>query len=145
MNIISFSSCKSISPQQYDATYASCRVYLVTSTFCFSALGYRQLFESVGVMSDVSLFMLCNLSSDAKQGWHYNVPKIMYAMIYILSVVLCLAVGAMLAYHLWGITSGATLVESEDHEEYCRKYKERGEVSFQFHYLLCAHVLVRFI
>lgn len=87
-------------------------VYLVISTFWFSALGYRQLFESLGVMSD---------------DWHYDVPEVMYAMIYILSVVLCLAVGVMLAYHLWGITSGETSVEAQDHEEYRRKAKARGE------------------
>jgi hypothetical protein len=129
MNVISFSSCKSISPQ-YDETHASSRVYLVISTFCFSILGYRQLFESLGVMSD---------------DWHYNVPEVMYAMIYILSVVLCLAVGVMLAYHLWSIASGESSVEAQDHEEYRRKAKERGEASFWLLYLLQAYVLVRLL
>jgi palmitoyltransferase len=56
-------------------------------------------------MSDVGFCIFCKSSSDAKQDWHYNVPEVMYAMIYILSVVLCLAVGVMLAYHLWSIAS----------------------------------------
>jgi hypothetical protein len=144
MNVISFSSCKSISPQ-YDETHASSRVYLVISTFCFSILGYRQLFESLGVMSDVGFCIFCKSSSDAKQDWHYNVPEVMYAMIYILSVVLCLAVGVMLAYHLWSIASGESSVEAQDHEEYRRKAKERGEVSFWLLYLLQAYVLVRLL
>ena len=69
----------------------------------------------------------------------------MYAMIYILSVVLCLAVGVMLAYHIWSITSGETSVEAQDHEEYRRKARERGEVSFCLHHLLQAYVLVRLL
>lgn len=52
----------------------------------------------------------------------------MYAMIYILSIVLCFAVGVMLAYHLYGICWGETSVEGQDHEEYRRKAKERNEV-----------------
>jgi len=49
-------------------------------------------------------------------------------MIYILSIVLCFAVGVMLAYHLYGICWGETSVEGQDHEEYRRKAKERNEV-----------------
>jgi palmitoyltransferase len=52
----------------------------------------------------------------------------MFAMIYILSIVLCFAVGVMLAYHLYGISWGETSVEGQDHEEYRRKAKERNEV-----------------
>lgn len=53
-------------------------------------------------------------------------------MIYILSIVLCFAVGVMLAYHLYGICWGETSVEGQDHEEYRRKAKERNEVR-RFH------------
>lgn len=49
-------------------------------------------------------------------------------MIYILSVVLCLAVGIMGGYHLWSIAQGETSVEAQDHEVYRKKAKERGEV-----------------
>jgi len=52
----------------------------------------------------------------------------MYAMIYILSIVLCFAVGVMLAYHLYGISWGETSVEGQDHEEYRMKAKNRNEV-----------------
>lgn len=60
--------------------------------------------------------------------WSYNVPEVMYILIYLLSVVLCLAVGIMLSYHLWGIACGETSVESQDHEIYRKRAKSRGEV-----------------
>ena len=52
----------------------------------------------------------------------------MFAMIFILSVVLCFAVGVMLSYHLYGISRGETTVEAQDHEEYRKKAKRRNEV-----------------
>ena len=47
---------------------------------------------------------------------------------YLFSVVLCLAVGLMLSYHLWGISCGETSVESQDHDIYRKRAKSRGEV-----------------
>ena len=64
----------------------------------------------------------------------------MYAMIYILSIVLCFAVGVMLAYHLYGIAWGETSVEGQDHDEYRRKAKERNEVCL-FNQLLLFDIL----
>ena len=52
----------------------------------------------------------------------------MFGMIYILSAVLCLAVGVMLAYHLTLIAGGETSVEAQDNEVYLRQAKERNEV-----------------
>ena len=52
----------------------------------------------------------------------------MFAMIYILSVVLCFAVSVMLVFHLYGIVYGETSVEVQDHEVYRRQAKERNEV-----------------
>ena len=60
--------------------------------------------------------------------WPYIVPEVIFIMIYILSVVLCLAVGIMLSYHLWGIACGETSVESQDHEIYRKRAKSRQEV-----------------
>jgi len=59
--------------------------------------------------------------------WPYHVPELVYVMIYLLSSVLCLAVGIMLSYHLWSIACGETSVEGQDHEVYRRKAKQRGE------------------
>lgn len=53
----------------------------------------------------------------------------MYIMIYILSVVLCLAVGIMLSYHLYQVSNGETSVEGQDHDIYRKRAKSRGEVS----------------
>ena len=52
----------------------------------------------------------------------------MFAMVYILSVVLCFAVAVMLTYHLSLIAYGETSVESQDNEVYLRHAKERNEV-----------------
>jgi len=51
----------------------------------------------------------------------------MFAMVYILSVVLCFAVGVMLTYHLCGVIYGETSVEAQDHEQYRRQAKQRNE------------------
>lgn len=52
----------------------------------------------------------------------------MFGMVYILSVVLCLAVGVMLIYHLTLIAYGETSVEAQDNDVYLRQAKERNEV-----------------
>ena len=49
-------------------------------------------------------------------------------MLYILSAVLCFAVGVMLAYHLYGVAYGETAVEAQDHEQYRRQARQRDEV-----------------
>ncbi|PPQ80293.1 hypothetical protein CVT25_003690 [Psilocybe cyanescens] len=61
------------------------------------------------------------------EKWDHHVPEIMFAMIYILSIVLCFAVGVMLSYHLYGISWGETTVEAQDHDEYRKKAKARNE------------------
>lgn len=86
--------------------------YLVLSTFCLSVLGYSQAIQALGI---------------TYTHWSYDVPEVWYILIYLLSVVLCLAVGIMLSYHLWGIASGETSVESQDHEIYRSRAKSRGE------------------
>ncbi|KAG6328269.1 hypothetical protein ID866_10819 [Astraeus odoratus] len=59
--------------------------------------------------------------------WPYVVPSFCFIGTYVLSVVLCLAVLIMLLWHIWGIASGETSVESQDHEIYRKVAKERGE------------------
>lgn len=86
--------------------------YLVLATFNLNLLGYQDFLDSLGV---------------SYQKWEHNVPEVMFAMIYILSAVLCFAVGVMLTYHLYGVTYGETSVEAQDHEEYRRKAKQRNE------------------
>ena len=55
----------------------------------------------------------------------------MFGMVYVLSVVLCLAVGVMLIYHLTLIAYGETSVEAQDNDVYLRQAKERNEVYFR--------------
>lgn len=90
--------------------------YLVLATFCFGVLGFPKLLQCLGL-------------GDIYDPWPHIVPEIVFAMIYILSVVLCLAVGIMLLYHIWEISNGETSVESQDHELYRRRAKARREVS----------------
>lgn len=59
--------------------------------------------------------------------WPYHVPVVMFILEYILSAVLCFAVGIMLMFHLWTISHGETSVESQDNEFYGRIAKSRGE------------------
>ncbi|KJA16200.1 hypothetical protein HYPSUDRAFT_47637, partial [Hypholoma sublateritium FD-334 SS-4] len=86
--------------------------YLVLSTFCLCVTGYPYFMNSLGI---------------TYTPWNHYVPEIMFAMIFILSVVLCFAVGVMLSYHLYGISWGETTVEAQDHEEYRKKAKRRNE------------------
>ncbi|KAG5634672.1 hypothetical protein H0H81_001135 [Sphagnurus paluster] len=86
--------------------------YLVLSTFCVTVLGYKQLFQALGV---------------SYTPWPYYVPEIAYIITYLLSVVLFLAVGIMLSYHLYSISWAETSVEAQDHEVYRKKAKSRGE------------------
>src|SRR5271168_1994544 len=69
----------------------------------------KYLFASVGVLGTSGDSMISGAlilrGQDVKavqprQKWEHNVPEVMFAMIYILSAVLCFAVGVMLTYHL---------------------------------------------
>jgi len=86
--------------------------YLVVATFTLSLLGYQNFMDCIGI---------------TYQEWEYNVPEVMFGMVYILSAVLSLAVGVMLIYHLTLIAYGETSVEAQDNEVYLRHAKERNE------------------
>ncbi|KAJ7587347.1 DHHC palmitoyltransferase-domain-containing protein, partial [Mycena floridula] len=93
--------------------------YLCLSGSCFGILGYPQLFDALGITFE--------------QKWPYHVPPVIFIMIFVLSTVLCLAVGVMLMYHLWTVAKGETTVEAQDHDVYRRVARNRGE-SFQNSY-----------
>ncbi|KAG6848936.1 hypothetical protein H0H93_012667 [Arthromyces matolae] len=86
--------------------------YLVLASFCYAALGYRQLIDALGIT-----FI----------EWKYHVPALAYILIYLLAAVLCLAVGIMCSYHVWSVSWGETAVEAQDHEVYTKRAKSRGE------------------
>ncbi|EGN98748.1 hypothetical protein SERLA73DRAFT_181375 [Serpula lacrymans var. lacrymans S7.3] len=87
--------------------------YLVISTFCYSVLGYQKMLGALGLT-----FMF---------DWPYLVPSLAYILIYMLSVVLCLAVGIMLSWHLLGVAAAETSVESQDHDVYRKIAKSRND------------------
>ncbi|TDL20767.1 zf-DHHC-domain-containing protein [Rickenella mellea] len=94
-------------------------VYLVVATCCFGVLGYESIWKV--------------LSFSFAEEWSYRTPSIAFALVYVVSVVLCLAVGVMLLWHLWSVAGGETSVENHDHEVYKKMAKERGE-SFENSY-----------
>ncbi|KAJ8517240.1 hypothetical protein ONZ45_g5563 [Pleurotus djamor] len=61
------------------------------------------------------------------RDWDHHVPELAFILTYILSVVLGLAVGIMLSYHLWVVAKGETTVETQDHEHYSKLASSRGE------------------
>jgi len=87
--------------------------YLVLSTFCFNVLGYQQLFKALGITFD--------------HDWPHFMPQLAFILIYILSIVLCIAVGIMLTWHLWSVSIGETSVEGQDHNVYRNVAKQRGD------------------
>ncbi|KAA1469854.1 zf-DHHC-domain-containing protein [Dentipellis sp. KUC8613] len=87
--------------------------YLVIGSFWYSVLGWPYLIDALGLRLD--------------SEWAYHVPAVLYMVMYMLSVVMCLAVGTMLAWHLWSVAQGETSVENHDHEHYRKVAKTRGE------------------
>jgi hypothetical protein len=61
--------------------------------------------------------------------WPHAVPGVMFMLSYVLSLVLCLAVGIMLSWHIFTIMRGETSVEGHDHRYYRISAERRGEVS----------------
>ncbi|THU93701.1 hypothetical protein K435DRAFT_820176 [Dendrothele bispora CBS 962.96] len=59
--------------------------------------------------------------------WPYHVPVIAYLLTFILSCVLCFAVGIILIVALWRVMKGETSVEAQDHEIYRKVALSRGE------------------
>ncbi|KAI0259805.1 zf-DHHC-domain-containing protein [Gloeopeniophorella convolvens] len=93
--------------------------YVVVATFWYAALGWPHLLSALGF--------------DFDDNWEHRVSPVVFTIVYFLCVVMCLAVGTMLAWHLWSVAVGETSVESQDHEHYRRVAKSRGE-SFQNSY-----------
>ncbi|EPT05472.1 hypothetical protein FOMPIDRAFT_124435 [Fomitopsis schrenkii] len=89
-------------------------IYMTLATFCYAISGWRCVLAALGIPSD-------------DDSWPYYSPPVFFIATYVLSVVLCLAVSIMTAFHVWGIACGETSVESADHEQYRRTAKTRGE------------------
>jgi len=86
-------------------------VYIVIATGFFTVSGYNKFWESMGF---------------TYIEWTYFTPVFAFSLFYILSVVLCLAVGIMMSYHMWGVCKAETSVDSHDHSVYRKVAKERG-------------------
>jgi palmitoyltransferase len=59
---------------------------------------------------------------------------ILFTIVYLICIVMCLAVGTMLAWQLWSVSIGETAVEGYDHEHYRKIATSRGEVCLEFSY-----------
>ncbi|KAF9223797.1 zf-DHHC-domain-containing protein [Gyrodon lividus] len=86
--------------------------YLAVATFFLSFLGYSHALDALGI---------------TYVPWTHTLPQLCFILIYILSVVICIAITLMLLWHLWGIARGETSVEAQDHEVYRNIAKGRGE------------------
>ena len=108
-------------------------MYLVIGALCLAVTGYRKAFFVLFINYDVGLeasFLRCKVTDILVQfAWTHRVPSVLFLLTYIISAVLCLAVGIMLMYHLGSIAMGVTSVEAHDHEEYRKQARARGEVS----------------
>ncbi|THU96391.1 hypothetical protein K435DRAFT_828884 [Dendrothele bispora CBS 962.96] len=77
--------------------------------------------QCVGVHNEqhfVMFMMYFCLSTALYIVWPYHVPVIAYLLTFILSCVLCFAVGIMLIVALWSVMKGETSVKAQDHEIY---------------------------
>lgn len=85
-------------------------------------------------VSSTSITFRNFLGSDAckfQTEWGHYTPVFAFSLFYILSAVLCVAVGIMMSYHMWQVCTGETSVDSHDHRVYREVAKERGGVSTQ--------------
>jgi palmitoyltransferase len=96
--------------------------YVTLATFCFVAFGWPHLFTALGLYFD--------------DTWEHRISPILFTIIYLVCLVMCLAVGTMLAWQLWSVAVAETAVESYDHEYYRKVASSRGEVCLEFSYLL---------
>ncbi|KZS92751.1 zf-DHHC-domain-containing protein [Sistotremastrum niveocremeum HHB9708] len=85
--------------------------YLVLGTFFYVTLGYQKIRQAFDLFYD----------------WPHSMPAAVFVLFYILSVVLFLAVGVMLTWHLRAAMKGETSVEGHDHDVYKKLAKQRGE------------------
>ncbi|THU96387.1 hypothetical protein K435DRAFT_892742, partial [Dendrothele bispora CBS 962.96] len=88
-------------------------MYLCLSTALYVLLGYQQFLNALGLSFQIL--------------WPYHVPVIAYLLTFILSCILCFAVGIMLIVALWSVMKGETSVEAQDHEIYRKVALNRGE------------------
>ncbi|KAH9080672.1 zf-DHHC-domain-containing protein [Lactarius deliciosus] len=94
--------------------FALFMAYVVIATFCFTALGWPHLFVALGF----------NFNDE----WEHRMSPVVFSIIYFVCLVMCLAVGTMFTWHLWGVAVGETAVESQDHEHYQQVAQSRGEI-----------------
>ncbi|KLO19671.1 zf-DHHC-domain-containing protein [Schizopora paradoxa] len=86
-------------------------IYIVIATGFFAFAGYDKFWDSMGF---------------TYTEWKYYTPVFAFSLFYILSGVMCLAVGIMMSYHVWQVCMGETSVDSHDHRVYREVAKERG-------------------
>ena len=136
-----------------DTSYFSCSCITYTSTLFVKQSETQGLPRAIYVLPDGLWIWSCSrrpgpvLSSAAlchplsirpdtnfvlQSRWTHQTPGLAFVLTYILSAVLCFAVGIMLAYHIWTISLGETSVEGQDHEVYRKVAKSRGDVSLWY-------------
>ena len=88
----------------------------------FGPLGSCLMFSATCVFS----LIVQPLTDEPNKKWPYYTPKLAFMLIYIMSIALGVAIGAILAWHLWLIMTGQTTVENHDASHYRGVAKKRG-------------------
>ena len=63
-----------------------------------------------------------------KDNWEHRTSPILFTIVYLVSLAMCLAVGAMFIWQVWSVAIGETAVESYDYQYYRKVATSRGEV-----------------
>ncbi|KAH9042253.1 zf-DHHC-domain-containing protein [Lactarius pseudohatsudake] len=108
---VGINQCVGLNNERHFALFMA---YVVIATFCFTALGWPHLFVALGF----------NFTDE----WEHRMSPVVFSIIYFVCLVMCLAVGTMFTWHLWGVAVGETAVESQDHEHYQQVAQSRGEI-----------------
>ncbi|KAH9998019.1 DHHC palmitoyltransferase-domain-containing protein [Russula vinacea] len=90
--------------------------------------------QCVGLHNERHFVMFMSVfTTQPSDTWEHRISPILFTIIYFVCLVMCLAVGTMLAWQLWSVAVAETAVESYDHEHYRKVATSRGE-TFQNSY-----------
>ena len=104
-------------------------------SLCFSISGLSKIWIVFDLSVEVCILSRSPLFHLYSTKWSFFTPSVIFVLVFVLSVVLCIAVGVMLSWHLYNIARGETTVESHDHRLYQNIAQSRGDVH-TIHFML---------
>src|SRR5258706_14759639 len=101
--------------------------YVSLGAICFVVVGFPLSWELFNVFGDVCSPTFGSRGTDKpNEKWPYYTPQLAFMLIYIVCIALGIAIGAMLAWHLWLVIKGRPSVENHDASHYKKGAKARG-------------------